>query len=53
MYADSVAEKVSPFVLRLPPDLHAAIQVWAREEERSMNAQIVYLLRQAVAAHKS
>lgn len=35
--------------LRLPPELHAALVEWAREEERSLNAQLVYLLREDVA----
>lgn len=44
-----MAEHVVRFILRLSPDLHAALTEWAREEERSLNAQIVYLLRQALA----
>lgn len=35
--------------LRLPPELHAALVEMAKEEERSLNAQIVYLLREDVA----
>ena len=50
MYTYAVAEKPVSSVLRLPPDLHLALQQWARDEERSLNAQIVYLLRRAVAA---
>ena len=34
--------------LRLPPDLHAALQALARRDDRSLNRQIVALLRQAV-----
>ena len=34
--------------LRLPPDLHAALQELARRDDRSLNRQIVALLRQAV-----
>jgi hypothetical protein len=35
--------------LRFPTELHAALVEWAKEEERSLNAQIVYLLREDVA----
>lgn len=43
-----MAEQVVRFILRLSPDLHAALTEWAREEERSLNGQIAYLLRRAV-----
>lgn len=33
------------FVLRLPPDIHAALADWAKEEGRSLHGQILYLLR--------
>ena len=36
-----------PFVLRLPPDLHAALTKWAADDLRSLNSQIEYLLRKA------
>jgi hypothetical protein len=38
-----------PFLLRLDPQLHEAVQRWADDELRSVNAQIEFLLRQAVA----
>jgi len=38
-----------PFLLRLDPQLHEALQKWADDELRSVNAQIEFLLRQAVA----
>jgi hypothetical protein len=37
-----------PFLLRLPPDLHAALAKWAADDLRSLNSQIEYLLRKAV-----
>ena len=37
------------FLLRLPPELHAALEKWAADELRSVNGQIEYLLAQAVA----
>lgn len=36
------------FVLRLPPDLHEELKAWAEEEERSLHAQIIYVLRRAL-----
>lgn len=33
--------------LRLPPELHAALVEMAVKEQRSLNGQIVYLLKQA------
>ena len=37
------------FLLRLDPRLHAALERWAADELRSLNAQIEYLLRRALA----
>ena len=36
------------YALRLPPDLHGALVEMARREDRSLNQQLIYLLRQAV-----
>jgi hypothetical protein len=36
-----------PFLLRLPPDLMEELQRWAKDELRSLNAQIEYVLRDA------
>ena len=36
-----------PFLLRLEPELHAAVAAWAADELRSLNSQIEYLLREA------
>ncbi|WP_152521054.1 FitA-like ribbon-helix-helix domain-containing protein [Nocardiopsis ganjiahuensis] len=33
--------------LRLPEELHAALKVLARKEDRSLHAQIIRILRQA------
>lgn len=40
--------KRKSFLLRMPPDLHAEIERWAAEELRSVNAQIEFILRDAV-----
>lgn len=36
------------FLLRLNPSLHEALERWAADELRSVNAQIEYLLTEAV-----
>ena len=35
-------------LLRIPPELHAALEQWAADELRSVNAQIEYVLTDAV-----
>jgi len=40
--------KRKSFLLRIDPELHDAIERWAADELRSVNAQIEYLLRQAL-----
>ena len=42
-----MAQKKS-FLLRTDPKLFAAIEKWAADEFRSVNAQIEFLLRQAL-----
>ncbi len=37
-----------PFLLRLDPTTHEALQRWADAELRSLNAQIEFLLRKAL-----
>jgi hypothetical protein len=37
------------FILRLDPEVHAALQRWASDELRSLNAQIEFLLRRALS----
>jgi len=37
-----------PFLLRLPPEVHDALQRWAADELRSLNGQIEFLLRRAL-----
>ncbi|MCH7924367.1 MAG: toxin-antitoxin system HicB family antitoxin [Planctomycetes bacterium] len=36
------------FLLRLPPELQEELNRWAKDELRSLNAQIEYLLREAI-----
>jgi hypothetical protein len=47
-----VAEERKSFLLRLPPELWKELEKWAGDELRSVNAQIEYVLRQAVAKRK-
>ena len=37
-----------PFLLRIDPALHQALEEWAQQDMRSLNGQIEYLLREAV-----
>jgi len=37
-----------PFLLRLEPGVHQALEKWAADELRSLNGQIEYLLREAL-----
>ena len=38
-----------PFLLRLDPSVLAALQRWARDDLRSLNAQLEFLLRGLLA----
>jgi hypothetical protein len=46
-------EPRKPFLLRVPPDLWKDIEKWAADDLRSVNAQIEFLLRQAVTKRKN
>ena len=46
-----MAEKKT-FLLRISPDLWEELQRWAADELRSVNAQIEFLLRHAVAQRR-
>lgn len=43
-----VADKKKAILLRIPAALADALNEWARDELRSVNGQIEYLLREAV-----
>jgi len=47
------AEERKPFLLRISPGLWRELEAWAAAELRSVNGQIEYLLREAVARRKS
>jgi len=40
------------FLLRIDPKLWDELEAWAQDELRSVNGQIEYILRQAVAKRK-
>jgi hypothetical protein len=46
-----MAEK-KKFLLRIDPDLYDALERWASDELRSANAQIEYLLKDAIKKAK-
>ena len=46
-----MAERKS-FLLRIDPELWADLELWAKDELRSVNGQIEYLLKQAVFKRK-
>ncbi len=43
-----MARKRKSYPLRIDPEVHAALERWAADELRSVNAQIEFLLRRAV-----
>jgi len=40
------------FLVRLPPELLEELDRWAKDELRSLNGQIEYVLRDAVRKHR-
>jgi hypothetical protein len=40
------------FLLRMDPALYEALEGWAQQELRSLNAQIEFVLKQAVAQRR-
>ncbi len=47
-----MAEERKAFLLRIDPKLWAELEAWAADDLRSVNGQIEYLLRQAIAKRK-
>lgn len=48
-YTDVMAKLIRTFI-RIPDDLHALLKERADRETRSLNGQIVHLLRRAIEA---
>ena len=42
-----------PFLLRMDPELWADLEAWAKDDLRSVNGQIEFILKQAVQKRKS
>jgi hypothetical protein len=40
------------FLLRMDPVLYQALEAWAQQELRSLNGQIEYILKEAVARRR-
>lgn len=47
-----MAEERKAFLLRIDPQLWAELEAWAADDLRSVNGQVEFLLRQAVAKRK-
>jgi len=43
-----MSEKVIHLNLRLPPELHERLGVWARAEHRSLHSQVLHVLTEAL-----
>ncbi|MEK6676965.1 MAG: Arc family DNA-binding protein [Planctomycetota bacterium] len=41
-----------PFLLRLPAELMEQLHLWAKDDLRSLNAQIEFLLREALRSRR-
>ncbi len=41
-----------PFLLRISPELWAELEAWAKDEFRSVNGQIEFVLSEAVRSRK-
>ena len=48
----SSARERKKFLLRLPPDLMEELRRWANDDFRSLNAQLEFILRDAVRKRK-
>jgi predicted HicB family RNase H-like nuclease len=48
-----MAEKLVGLMLRLPPDVHAQLSAWAREEDRSLNNLLIRIVRRALTEWRS
>jgi hypothetical protein len=48
-----VADERKSFLLRLPPGLWKELEKWAAADLRSINGQIEFVLRKAVARRKA
>lgn len=47
-----MADEIKKLVLRLPAELHAELVKLADEDMRSLNAEIIVILREAIEARR-
>jgi hypothetical protein len=47
-----VAKTRKSFLLRMDPALYEALEAWSQQELRSLNGQIEYILKEAVARRR-
>lgn len=52
IYGQNDLSERKPFLLRIDPQILEAVQRWANDDLRSLNAQIEYLLRKALKDSK-
>lgn len=48
-----MTRQIAPFGLRMPDDLKAQVKAHAKRDGRSMNSQIVQVLKNAIEAEKT
>jgi hypothetical protein len=51
-HSPTMMKERKSFLLRMDPILYEALEAWAQQELRSLNGQIEYLLKEAVAKHR-
>lgn len=49
---DAIMKERKAFLLRMDPALFEALEAWAQQELRSLNGQIEYVLKEAVARRR-
>lgn len=47
-----MVDKLIGLMLRLPPDVHTAVTLLAKAEHRSLNSQLIVLLKEALTARQ-
>jgi hypothetical protein len=48
-----MADGEKKFTLRLPEDMHAALNQMADEDMRSLHSMVIVILREAIEAHRA
>jgi hypothetical protein len=50
--SDRIMKERKAFLLRMDPALYAELEAWAQQELRSLNGQIEFILKEAVAKRR-